>query len=94
MSWYGDKATPVQLGGAFHSRRLQLISSQVGQISAGHRPRWTYRRRLEAALALLGMPALDGLVADAIPFAEAPTALPRILADGSAGLAPVIQYGG
>ena len=94
MSWYGDKPVAAELGGPFHSRRLKLISSQVGQVSAGHRPRWTYRRRLEAALALLDNPALDALVAGEIAFADAPAALPRILANGAAGLAPVIRYDG
>src|ERR1700688_503705 len=28
MSWYGDGDVPAPLGGAFHSRRLKLISSQ------------------------------------------------------------------
>ena len=93
MSWYGDNAIAVPLGGAFHSRRLRLISSQVGQVSAGHRPRWTYRRRLEASMRLLDDARLDALVAEEIVFAEAVTALPRILADGATGLAPVIRYG-
>ena len=31
MSWYGDKPVQVDLGGAFHSRRLKLVSSQVGR---------------------------------------------------------------
>ncbi len=92
MSWYGEQSIAVPLGGAFHSRRLRLISSQVGQVSAGHRPRWTYRRRLEAALMLLADARLDALVAEEIAFAAAVTALPRILADGAAGLAPVIRY--
>jgi hypothetical protein len=35
---------------------------------------------------------LDALVADEIAFADAPSALPRILAPGAAGLAPVIVY--
>ena len=30
MSWYGDAAVTAMLGGAFHSRRLRLVSSQVG----------------------------------------------------------------
>ena len=38
---------PVPLGGAFHSRRLKLISSQVGQVAPSHRARWTHRRRLD-----------------------------------------------
>src|SRR5262249_2729152 len=52
MSWYGDKAVSAELGAAFHSRRLRLVSSQVGQVSASRRPRWDYRRRVEAAVRL------------------------------------------
>ena len=92
LSWYGDRDVPARLGGAFHSRRLRLQSSQVGQVSPGRRPRWSYRRRLEKALALLADPALDALVADEIAFDDAPTALPRLLAPGAVGLAPVIRY--
>lgn len=70
MSWYGDTAVTAMLGGAFHSRRLRLISSQVGQVAPSHRPRWTYRRRLAAAIALLADPRLDALLAPAIAFGE------------------------
>lgn len=92
LSWYGDRAVPVRLGGAFHSRRLRLQSSQVGQLPPARRPRWDYRRRLEAALNLLRVPALDALVADEIAFADAASALPRVLAADSRGLPPVIRY--
>ena len=92
LSWYGDREVPTRLGGTFHSQRLRLQSSQVGQVSPGRRPRWSYRRRIEMALGLLADPALDTLVADEIAFADAPTELPRILASSAAGLAPVIRY--
>jgi threonine dehydrogenase-like Zn-dependent dehydrogenase len=96
MSWYGDKAVEARLGGAFHSRRLKLVSSQVGQVSPGRRPRWDYRRRMAAALGLLDAPALDLLVAEEIAFEDTPRELPRILAPGAQGvaqgLAPVIRY--
>lgn len=92
MSWYGDTAVKAGLGGAFHSRRLRLVSSQVGQVSPGHRPRWDYRRRMEAALALLADPALDALVTEEIAFDETPRRLPQILAPVATGLAPVIVY--
>ncbi len=84
MSWYGATPVEVPLGAAFHSRRLQLISSQVGQISPGHRPRWDYRRRLTKALAMLADPiigpVLDQFVANEIAFADAATAVPAALA--------------
>lgn len=92
MSWYGDRAVSVELGGAFHSRRLKLISSQVGHVSSGRRARWSHRRRLETALGLLASPALDALVAEEVAFEDAPRELPRILAQGAGGLAPVIRY--
>ncbi len=34
MSWYGTRIVPLELGGAFHSRRLTLRSSQVGAVPA------------------------------------------------------------
>ena len=92
MSWYGSKPVQVDLGGAFHSRRLRLASSQVGMVSPGRRARWTYRRRLEAALRLLAQPALDALVTEEIAFDDAPRRLPQIFAPGAHGLAPVIRY--
>jgi threonine dehydrogenase-like Zn-dependent dehydrogenase len=93
MSWYGDRPVQAELGGAFHSRRLRLVSSQVGHVSPGRRPRWTHRRRVATAAALLAsLPALDALVAEEIAFDDAPRELPRILAAGASGLAPVIRY--
>jgi threonine dehydrogenase-like Zn-dependent dehydrogenase len=92
MSWYGDKPVVVGLGGAFHSRRLRLVSSQVGLVSRSRRPRWGYGRRLAAALRLLDQPGLDLMVAEEIFFTDAPREMPRILGAGAHGLAPVIRY--
>jgi hypothetical protein len=92
MSWYGEGDIPVPLGGAFHSRRLKLISSQVGKVSPSHRARWTYRRRLAAALSLLGEPALDALLAPPVAFENLPKELPRVLAAGSGVLCQRIDY--
>lgn len=92
LSWYGDRDIAAPLGGPFHSRRLQLVSSQVGQVAASRRPRWSPRRRLEAALQLLDDPPLDALVREEIAFAEAPKLLPSLLATSARGLAPVIRY--
>lgn len=78
-SWYGDREIAVVLGGAFHSRRLRLVSSQVGQVPPGRRARWTTRRRLEAALALLADPALDVLLTGETAFADLPAAYAAIL---------------
>ncbi len=93
LSWYGDRRVNVPLGGAFHSQRLKLICSQVGQVSAGRRIRWDYRRRIEAALRLLADDRLDALLSSEIAFDDAPVKLPGLLAPDAPGLAPVIRYG-
>jgi threonine dehydrogenase-like Zn-dependent dehydrogenase len=92
LSWYGNRPVQADLGGVFHSRRLRLVSSQVGMVSPGRRPRWDYRRRMEAALRLLDVPALDALVAEEIAFEESPRRMPQVFAAGAHGLAPVIRY--
>jgi len=92
LSWYGTKPVAVSLGGAFHAKRLRLISSQVGQVSPGRRPRWSYGRRLASALKLLGDARFDALLSDPIPFAEASKRLPRLLSEGGSALMPLIVY--
>jgi len=91
-SWHGEGETPTPLGGAFHAKRLRLISSQVAGVSPSHRPRWTYTRRLDKALALLADPLLDALISEEIAFEAAPRELPRLLAPGAPGLATLIRY--
>lgn len=93
LSWYGDKAVTAMLGRAFHSRRLRLISSQVGQVAASRRPRWTYARRMATAMRLLADPRLDALMGAELPFESLPETLPAVFAPGVSGLAPVIRYG-
>jgi 2-desacetyl-2-hydroxyethyl bacteriochlorophyllide A dehydrogenase len=80
MSWYGDRPVELPLGGAFHSRRLTIRSSQVGGLPAPQRARWTHRRRLALALSLLADPALDALIDGESAFNELPAVLPRLAA--------------
>lgn len=92
MSWYGDGTVPVALGGAFHSRRLRLISSQVGKVANSQRSRWSHARRMSAALGLLRDPALDVLLEPACRFSDLPDRLPAILAPGSGILCQLVAY--
>ncbi|MBI4759955.1 MAG: zinc-dependent alcohol dehydrogenase [Chloroflexota bacterium] len=48
-SWYGEKKAPLDLGGAFHRSRIQLISSQVSTIAPALSGRWDKARRFEVA---------------------------------------------
>ncbi|WP_017935921.1 zinc-dependent alcohol dehydrogenase [Nocardioides sp. Iso805N] len=91
MSWYGDRTVPVALGGAFHSRRLRIIASQVGAVAAARRPRRTTTERLALALSLLRDDAFDVLLSDRSPFEELPEVM-AALAAGRPALCHTIDY--
>lgn len=91
-SWHGDSEARLPLGGAFHSRRLRLVSTQVSLVAQSRRPRWSRARRLVKALELLADPALDALPGEEVAFDDLPAALPRLLARGGGGLAPLVRY--
>jgi threonine dehydrogenase-like Zn-dependent dehydrogenase len=91
MSWYGNRAVSLPLGGAFHSQRLKIVSSQVGHVAPSRRPRWSHRERLEVALGLLNDVRLDQLLGEDTAFDDAPRRLPALL-NAPSGLAPIIRY--
>ncbi|MBX3519104.1 MAG: zinc-binding alcohol dehydrogenase [Xanthobacteraceae bacterium] len=91
-SWFGTGMVNVALGDAFHSRRLRLISSQVGNVCASRAKRWTTRRRLEAAIGMLADDRLDALLGEEVPFAELPQQLSRLLSPKAPGLGALIRY--
>ncbi len=94
LSWYGDAAVTVSLGGAFHSRRLAVRASQVGEVAAARRSRRTHAERLALALDLLDDPAFDVLLTGESRFGELPDLMPK-LADGSVpALCHTITYEG
>lgn len=78
-SWHGDAMVSLPLGEAFHSRRLRLVSSQVGQLPTRRLPRWTYARRMTKALDLLCDPRLDILISGETAFGDLPAHYARIL---------------
>lgn len=82
MSWFGSRPATLELGGAFHARRLTIRSSQVGHVAAPQRARWTHERRMMLALELLADPVLDLLVSGESAFEDLPHTM-RELAAGS-----------
>jgi 2-desacetyl-2-hydroxyethyl bacteriochlorophyllide A dehydrogenase len=48
-SWYGEKRASLDLGGAFHRSRIQLISSQVSTLAPQLSGRWDKARRFDVA---------------------------------------------
>lgn len=93
LSWYGTRPVTLHLGGAFHSRRLRLVASQVGAVAAPRRARRTAADRLRLALELLRDPAYDALLTGSSPFCELPSVMPA-LADGTLpALCHTVEYG-
>jgi NADPH:quinone reductase-like Zn-dependent oxidoreductase len=92
LSWYGNRSVEAPLGAAFHSRRLRLISSQVGEVARSHRARWTRERRLAAALKLLLDERLDALLSPPVSFHELPAQLPGVLEAKNSVICPAINY--
>jgi len=92
LSWYGSGEVPVALGGSFHSRRLTLMSSQVGSVARAQRGRWDTRRRMQLALDLLSHAELDALITGESPFEELPSVMASLALDPGDALCHRIRY--
>ncbi|MFK5633463.1 MULTISPECIES: zinc-binding alcohol dehydrogenase [unclassified Ornithinimicrobium] len=91
LSWYGDRPVTVDLGSAFHSRRLAVRASQVSRVSPHRSARRDHAGRMQVALRAAADDTLDALLAGPTPFEELPDLLAR-LADGAPGLCHLIRY--
>jgi threonine dehydrogenase-like Zn-dependent dehydrogenase len=78
MSWFGDRLVTLPLGGAFHSRRLTIKSSQVGALPPARREHWDFRRRMALALDLLKEASLDALISGESRFEELPAVMAQL----------------
>ena len=92
MSWFGDRQVSLPLGGAFHSKRLTIRSSQVGQISPVQRPRWDTRRRMAQALSLLSDDTLDVLITGESRFDDLPDVMAQVVDSPGGVLCHRITY--
>ncbi|MET7806395.1 zinc-dependent alcohol dehydrogenase [Micromonospora chersina] len=91
LSWYGDRPVTLALGGAFHSKRLGIRSSQVGTVSPRRADR-SYADRLAVALDLLADPAFDALITGRSRFADLPDVLDRLASGRLPALCQLITY--
>ena len=92
MSWFGEGDVSIPMGGAFHSQRLTLKASQVGQLPPKLRPRWDYQRRLRLALSLLVDERLDALISGESDFKQLPTLANTLFGRGSVELCHRLRY--
>ncbi|GAA5168662.1 zinc-dependent alcohol dehydrogenase [Ornithinimicrobium tianjinense] len=91
LSWYGDTAVSLDLGGVVHARRLRLRASQVSRVSPARSVRRTPVDRMALAVRAAAYPALDALLAGPTPFEDLPGLLDR-LAAGEPGPCHLVSY--
>ncbi len=77
-SWYGTKPIEARLGGAFHRKRLRVISSQVSTISPLLFPRWDKARRMELVWDLIRSIKPSALITQEFPIDRAEEAFELI----------------
>jgi threonine dehydrogenase-like Zn-dependent dehydrogenase len=94
LSWYGDREVSLGLGGAFHSRRLSIRSSQVGLVAPARRLSRGYGDRLALALDLLRDPAYDALLTGESTFDLLPEVMADLARGERPGLCHVVTYSG
>ena len=73
-SWYGTRDATLALGGAFHRRRIRVVSSQVSTLDPSVTPRWDRTRRTALVSELLQELPLAALVTHRFPFRDAASA--------------------
>jgi len=92
LSWYGQKAVNIELGGSFHQQRKQIISSQVSSLPMNRRGRWDYRRRKEIIFNLLKNPIFKHHITQTLKFAVVPTFFEHIRKGKITELGICIEY--
>jgi len=92
LSWYGDTPVELSLGGRFHSGRLGIRASQVGEVAAARRDRRTRADRLKLALSLLTDPAYDALLSGESAFDDLPEAMAGLASGSIPALCHTIAY--
>jgi 2-desacetyl-2-hydroxyethyl bacteriochlorophyllide A dehydrogenase len=73
-SWYGTRESTLALGGAFHRRRVRVVSSQVSTLDPSLAPRWDRGRRTALVSELLRELPLADLITHRFGFADAGSA--------------------
>ncbi len=94
LSWYGDTPVELSLGGRFHSARLGIRASQVGEVARARRGRRTPADRMALALRLLEDPAFDALLTGESAFAELPEVMGKLASGSIPALCHTIAYPG
>ncbi len=92
LSWYGTHPVNIMLGSSFHSKRKQILSSQVSTIALNQRARWNYTRRKDLVFHFLQNPSFDEHITHRVAFDALPDFYPSLEQIGKKGLYCVVHY--
>lgn len=92
LSWFGTQPVSLPLGEAFHSKRLQIVSSQVASIAPAQTSRWDFARRMQLVMRLLADDSLDVLITGESSFDELPVLMQTLSQGGNGSLCHRISY--
>ncbi|MDZ7641095.1 MAG: zinc-binding alcohol dehydrogenase [Desulfurivibrio sp.] len=91
-SWYGSKEAVIKLGGEFHRKRVELLSSQVSTIAPRLSGRWDKRRRLAWSWAELKRVGPAALISHEFAIEEAQQAYELLARHPERVLQVVFRY--
>ena len=77
-SWYGNQTTSLQLGSAFHRKRLTIKSSQVSTIPPALSGSWDKKRRMQFVLDWVKKIQPQKYITHTYPFGQAASAFELI----------------
>lgn len=93
-SWYGVKASRLDLGGSFHRNRVTLTSSQVSSISPEFSGSWNKARRIGVAWEMIRRVRPRRFITHRFPVEEAKTAYALIAERPQETIQTIFTYRG
>lgn len=92
-AFYGLKEVPLVLSPEFHMRRLKIISSSIKEVDGRLSHRWSYGRRLDLDISLLGQLRAEEMISHRIPFDDAAEAYNLLDERPQDVISAVLTYG-
>lgn len=91
-SWYGNKTLSVDLGGAAHRNRLQLITSQVSTVAPALSGRWDKQRRYDLTWDMIRRIDPRQLITHTVALQEAGVLYQQLHEEESGIVQPLFDY--
>lgn len=91
-SWYGKKKVKLDLGGAFHRSRINLISSQVSTLNPMVSGRWDRQRRMQTVWQMIRRVKPAQFITHRFAFDEAEAAYETLIEQPESAIQVILEY--